>query len=855
MSSELSTGQRLRRERARLNWSQERLAEALGVTTHSINRWERDKVLPHPYYREQLCRIFDKKPEELFGSPEKEPESLPVWMVPHRRNLYFTGREDAIRYLRDTFATRKTGVSSQTCAISGLGGIGKTQVAVEYAYRYADEYRAILWARADSYQSLTTDFATFAHADLLNLPEQADTDQAQVVEAVKRWLRQHQGWLLILDNADDIEMVDDFIPVRSEGYVLLSTRSQLTGPGMESFELEKMGPEEGALLLLRRAKIIAEDALLISARDADRANAEGICRMLDGLPLALDQAAAYIEEKQSGLEAYQKLYQTHREALLKQRGAFSKREYPHSVATTWSLSFSQLDQAENASAADLLRLCAFLYPDGIPESLIIAGVGNSIANLQQFARDPLLLDHAIRTLRRYSLLRRNPETRQITMHRLVQTVLKDVMDKETHRAWAERAVCVMSEAFPRVEFATWPTCQAYLPHALLCADLIEQWDMQLLEAAQLLDRTAHYLLDHARYTQAETLCRRALSIRESMQGAEHLDTARTVHLLAIVCAAQSKYDAAEPLFQRALALYEQVAESEPYDAEVAKVLSGLAILYDDQGKYELSRPLHLRALALYEAQSNPDAIEMSECLSNLALHYFDLAEYDLAEPLYLRALAIQEHAPNPNHPGYAHTLHNLAALYFRRGKYEQAERYFLQALAIREQALGPFHPRVAATINNLAVVYERQNNLSKAEHFYLRALAIREQTLSPTHTDVANSLHNVATCYLLQGKYEQAEAHYLRSLAIHEQSFGPDHPYVAQNLNGLGRLYGAQGQYDRAASLFERALAIQEQTLGPEHLDIAITLERYAGVLKKMERVEQAASLEQRAQSIRAKHA
>ena len=861
MASALTTGQRLRRERERLNWSQERLAEALRVHTRSINRWENDKALPHGYYREQLCRIFNKKPEELFApledlpvTPKEEPASLDVWMVPHRRNQYFTGREDAIRYLRDAFTMRKTSVSSLTCAISGLGGIGKTQVAVEYASRYTDEYPVVLWARADSYQSLIADFATFARAGRLNLPEQADPDQAQVVEAVKRWLRQQKGWLLILDNADDIEMVDDFIPVRSEGHALLTTRSQLTGPGMKSFELEKLGPVEGALLLLRRARIIEADAPLSAAREADRINAEAISTLLDGLPLALDQAAAYIEEKQSGLAAYQKLYQTHHEALLKQRGA-GKREYSYTVATTWSLSFAQLDQAENPSAADLLRLCAFLYPDGIPESLILKGASSSISGVQQFARDPLLLDHAIRTLREYSLLRRTLETGHIIMHRLVQTVLKDAMDRETHRIWAERAVCVVSAAFPQAEFTTWSVCQEYLPHALICAELIDQWDMQLLEAAQLLDRTTQYLLDHARYTQAETLCRRALRIRESLQGAQHLDTAGTTHLLAMVCAAQGDYDAAEPLFQRALTIYESADTPGAHESEIAKILTGLAILYDEQGKYDLARPLHLRALALYEAQPHLNAVEMAECLSNLALHYFDLAEYDLAEPLYLRALAIQERAPNPAHPTYAHTLHNLAALYFRRGKYDQAERYFLQALAIREQALGPFHPRVAATLNNLAVIYERQEKLSEAEQYYLRALAIREQTLNSTHTDVANSLHNVATCYLIQGKYEQAESHYLRSLAIHEQALGLDHPNVAQNLNGLGRLYVAQGQYEQATSQFERALVIQEKALGPDHLAIAITLERYASVLKKMGQVEQAAALEQRARNIRAKHA
>jgi len=333
VQKEMSVGQRLRHERMLLNWSQERLAEKLGVTSLSINRWEHDKVLPQPYYREQLCQLFNKSPAELgfilqknvalvppippvspvsVTSPASPASVMPIWKMPHRRNMYFTGREDAMLSLHDLLTARKMGVTAQICALSGLGGMGKTQIAVEYAYRYADEYAAVLWARADSYQSLTTDFVTFVQADVLNLPEKADTDQAQLVEGVKRWLQQHKAWLLILDNADDIETVYDFLPTRGEGHILLTTRSQATGPGMKGFEIEKMGRAEGALLLLRRAKLIAEDASLDVASESERVEAEAICTMLDGLPLALDQAAAYIEENQSGLAAYQKLYQTHR---------------------------------------------------------------------------------------------------------------------------------------------------------------------------------------------------------------------------------------------------------------------------------------------------------------------------------------------------------------------------------------------------------------------------------------------------------------------------------------------------------------------------------------------------------------
>lgn len=845
---DMSVGQRLRRERLRLNWSQEKLAEKLGVSVPSINRWENDKVLPQPAYREQLCQLFGKSPEEL-GFVARD-STTPVWMVPQRRNLYFTGREDAIAYVRNAFAAKKAGIMLPICAISGLGGIGKTQVAVEYAYHYANDYEVVLWAGADSYQSLTTDFVTFARADLLDLPEKADPEQEQVVEAVKRWLQQHKAWLLILDNADDIEIAYDFIPTRGEGHILLTTRSLATGPGMKSIELVKMGREEGALLLLRRAKIIAADAPLEAAGESERAQAEAICALLDGLPLALDQAAAYIEENQSGFEAYQQLYQTHRTSLLQRRGIFSRRDYPQSVAATWSLSFEQLARADDAAPADLLRLCAFLSPDAIPEAMIAAGTSDQSSGLGRFD-DPFVLNDAIGTLRRYSLLRRNAEAKTLMIHRLVQTALKDEMGKEMHHVWAERSVRVVSRAFPEVEFATWDTCQQYLPHALSVAELIEQWDMQFPEAARLLERAGMYLLDLAQNAQAQILLQRAVNIREQIQGQEHLDTARALHLLAAAYAAQSNYEQAEPLFQRALALYERFAGAT--DPEIAKILTALAALYDDQGNYEQSRPLYLRAVAIYEALPNPNIVDMSECLTNLALHYFDLAEYKQAEPLLLRSLAMQESALGDMHPGVSHTLHNLASLYTNMGDYAQAEPLYRRALAIREQALGPLHPRVAATLNNLGVLCERQGRYTEAETFYLKALGIREQMFGPTHKDVANSLHNVARYYYRMGQYEQAEPLLLRSLAIHEQSFGPRHPNVAYNLNGLAELYEAQEQYERAESLFQRALDIQERSLGSEHLDVANTLEKYASLLDKMGQAEQARTLEQRAQAIRAK--
>jgi hypothetical protein len=202
-----------------------------------------------------------------------------------------------------------------------------------------------------------------------------------------------------------------------------------------------------------------------------RAQAEAIVKEMAGLPLALEQAGAYLEETGCGLSYYLTLYRQHRMDLLGLKGHLSP-EYPHTVATTWSLAFQQVEQA-NPAAADLLRLCAFLDPDAIPETLIAEGASTLGAKLKPVAAKPIKLNEAIGVLLTYSLVRRHPSTQTLAIHRLVQAVLKESMEPKTRRQWAERTVRAVEAAFPAVEFETWPRCRKYLPHALACTELIE----------------------------------------------------------------------------------------------------------------------------------------------------------------------------------------------------------------------------------------------------------------------------------------------------------------------------------------------------------------------------------------------
>ena len=778
--------------------------------------------------------------------PELSPLP-PLWNVPFPRNPFFTGQDGVLSQLANLLQSEQKTALTQPQAITGLGGIGKTQLALEYAYQHRQDYHAILWGRADTREALISTFVSIAH--LLGLPEEDEKDQMVTVEAVKTWLAGRSKWLFILDNTDELALAKDFIPPAFQGHLLLTTRAQVMGGLAHKLEVEVMRPETGALLLLRRASLIAPDAPLEQASPADVTVAKELSEEMGGLPLALDQAGAYIEEVSCSPQDYRRLYQIRRAELLKERGGVMP-DHPESVATTWSLAFQKVEQG-NPAASDLLRLCAFLHPDAIPEEMITKGAEHLGPQLQAMASDPLGLNKAIRALRAYSLLHRDSATHTLTIHRLVQAVLKESMNKQTQREWAERAVRAIDRAFPDVQVAFWPHCQRYLPHTLACAALIHQQELVFPEAAHLLHQTAHYLHERGQYGQVEVLLQHALVIYEKLRQAEHPNTARTLHELATFYLNQGQYAQAEPLYQHALTIREKTLGLEHTDT--ARTLHQLAQLYQDQGRYVQAEPLYLRALAIKEKALGPEHPSTASTLHDLAALYQAQGQYAQAESLYLRVLTISEKVLGPQHPHTASTLGALAQLYQNQGQHAQAEPLYLRALSIYEQVLGPKHPSTGTILHELARLYQNQGQYAQAEPLYLRALSIYEQVLIGEHPSIAATLHQLATLYQDQGQYAQAEPLYLRALTIKEKVLGPEHPDIAATLHALAALHRMQGQYTQAEPLYLRALTIREKVLGSEHPDTARTLYQLALLYQDQDQYTQAEPLYLRALTIREK--
>ncbi|TMC16863.1 MAG: tetratricopeptide repeat protein [Chloroflexi bacterium] len=535
-----------------------------------------------------------------------------IWNIPYPRNPFFTGQEVVLTQLATALKAGQAAALSQPQAITGLGGIGKTQIAIEFAYRHREEYQTVLWGFADTRESLVSGYLAIAH--LLDLPQKDAKVERIITEAVKSWMQTHGSWLLTLDHADGAQSLGRFAK----------------GIGVET-----MSQDVGALFLLRRAGLVGENDSLDAASSSNIATAKWICEELSGLPLALDQAGAYLEETQCGLVDYLGRYRTRRAALLLRRGGVIA-DHPDSVATTWSLSFERVEQ-QSPVAADLLRVCAHLSADAIPEEIVTQGATHLGPHLSKAGEDLLLLDEAIAVLGNYSLIRRDCKEETFSIHRLVQAVLTDAMLVETTKLWKKRVVQAMNAVFPDVASRKWEKCRRLLPHVLVCVTWIEQEQMTFPEVARLLTEVGSYLPLVARDVEAQLLLERALVIREQQLGREHPETIQS--------------------------------------------LKNLILLHYDAGDDDWAEPLLGRVLAIQDRQEEAEYPERASLLHDIACYCQTHKKITQIEPLIERVLAIWERL-GPLHPHMASLLYNLADLSISQGMYDQARWLRKHALVI-----------------------------------------------------------------------------------------------------------------------------------------------------------------------------
>lgn len=771
--------------------------------------------------------------------------AAPVYHFPQRQNRLFTDRAALLAELHMCFFSAPPHQPARV-ALYGLGGMGKTQVAQEYLQRFSHLYRSVLWLNAETRETLSGEISALAGKLALSRKEQTSTDQ--LFAAFKGWLQRQTNWLLVLDHLDDLTLPEQIVPCEGNGHVLLTTRIRASEEATTTLPVERFEITDGATFLLRRAKILPAGATLAQAEQASIELASTIALAMDGFPLALDQAGAFLAETGCGLAKYLDLLQSDRATLLGRRGRLiDTRDHPASVLVTLSLTIEKV-QALRPANLPLLHLLAFLQPDSIPYELLEAGAGEAREPLRRLLKHGPTLYEALGELQSYSLLHPLADSTTLSIHRMVQAVLVDTLTPRQRRQWASLVVRMVNRVFPATDFENWAACERYLPQAQHCAKLIATFHLPLAEGAQLLHRLGFYCYRQARYTEAESYLTQALTLHEAYTTADTQGTARILNTLGLLYYKLTRYTAAAEALQRALDLRQQALG--PEDLQTAESLHNLALLYTSQGNYQQAEDYYRRVLTIEARALGPDHIDSARTLNNLALLCFKRSQYAQAEHMYRQALTIYEQTLPPDHPDLLYPLDGLGNLAELRGEYQQATAFYQRALEICERAFGELHPETALSLNKLADIYEAEDQDQQAEALYQRARRIGEQVWGTEHPDIAIFLNNLAYLAEKQGAYEQAEAYYQRALAINEQTPGGEHAAVADVLNNLGVLYRDTQRLERAEQLLRRALAIRSQpSQAPS--DLAQSLSNLAELLMRRQAYAEAESLFQRAYTLR----
>jgi tetratricopeptide (TPR) repeat protein len=623
--------------------------------------------------------------EPINPSPEKEsPKTTIRLSLP---NPNFTGRQKFLSTLSQSLLQATT--SPKIFALVGNGGMGKTQIALQHAHNPENNFRYVWWLRSEEPATLLKDYISIARD--LHLPGWDLRDTDQTVKKVEFWL-EGQGesrWLLVFDNAKEPKDLERYVPVAGNGQIIITSRlsvwdgfAQLLMVGV--FQRDKMEGESVDFLLIRTGR-------------ADRKGASDLAAELGDLPLALEQAGAYIKESGISFSDYLARLKENRKELLRKG---KPQSYPESVATTWEISF-QAVQEENPSAGDLLSLFAFLAPDSIPRDLLEKGAKLLPEPLSLCVRNSGRLDDCISVLSRYSLI--SAADNLISIHRLVQAVVQDRLSLEDQRIWAESALRMVNDAFSfsQLDMESWKKCSRLSSHAISASEHAERLEVSSMETADLLNSLGRYLNKRMELASARAILERALAIDEKALGSEHPSVARDVNNLGSVLQDQGDLEGAKKCFQRSLAIDEKALG--PDHPSVAIRASNLGLVLRDQGDLERAK----------------------KCLQ--------------------RSLAIDEKALGPDHPSVAIRVNNLGLVLQAQGDLEGARKCFERALAIDEKALGSEHTSVAVDVNNLGSVLKAQGDLEGARRCAERALAI-EKRLGKDHPNsvlVRNNLRKL----------------------------------------------------------------------------------------------------------------
>jgi hypothetical protein len=770
-----------------------------------------------------LERQHDLKPRYRRRDGRRQP----FHVAGMRQSTYFADPAAHLPALHRLLAENERAALTAT-TVQGMGGVGKTQLALRFSHAFRDEYDGVWWFRAEENASLQEDCI-----ELCRELDIARADQEEPSRSVARWLKKQPRWLLVYDNVETSAAVAPHLPEAGEHHVIITSRNhELHDLAAAALDLAAWNEEEALDFLRPR---------LPEASDEER---RALARSLAGLPLALEQAGAYLGKTRIAVADYLAALDdfAQRERLLAREDSAL---CPLSVQATLSLAFERLSEP----ARELLGLCAWLAPEPIPEFLFTEKPGLLPPALAAVASDALTWGETVAELAAYGLCHRSGEGQRLSFHRLTLAAaqVRERGQEDCLRIQGLlRAACLEDSKLPK----HWPRYAAILPHVthldryLAAGWLDRRWH------AWLLDRIASYLhKGPALYTKSAQWFRRALELNLADLGEEHQYTLISMNNLAETFRAQGDLAGALDIHKSGLAICRHALGEEHPDTLTS--LNNLALTLQALGELAGALEHHKSVLAIrrrVQGEEHPDTVTSMENLAGILYAQGDL---DGARQLQKSALAVRHRVQGKEHPDTVTSINNFAVTLRAQGDLAGALELEKSALMIRCSLLGKEHPDTLMSMNNLAGTLYAHGDLDGALELHKSSLATRRHLLGEEHPDTLMSMNNLAVTFRAQGDLASALELQKSTLAIRRRVFGEEHPDTLMSINNLAHTLYDQGDLAGALELEKSVLAIRRRLLGDEHPDTLISISNLAETLSAQGNQADALELQKSALAIR----
>ncbi|USP79995.1 kinesin light chain 3 [Curvularia clavata] len=782
--------------------------------------------------KESALRRLQAEVEEIGSAPS---------IIPFSRNQSFVGRELHLAELEAKLFSNKQ--TTTTLAIVGPSGTGKSQLALEAAFRTKQNSRScsVFWMDASDRNSLYRSYTNVAQK--LSIPG-CDDDQADIKQVVERCVAtiSTRQCLLVLDNVECATIRPSGLPTTEATSADLtkflphSKSCSVIFTTTESNIAEALAPQNVVAL----HELTADTALrmLQSRLAAPFSNTEQqiamhLLRELLYLPLAIAQAAACMNASSMTVQQYQAQLDQHKDAALSCSGELTEGKQQEcvlrkTIAATLSLSISQAYNNDTVTV-DYLFIAACVDRKDISLDILEAA-------------SPRTREDAIKVLDKYALVTRRPAESALDIHRLVHDALRTRLQAQGQlQQWTQRAIVKLVEVFPNDDHNNRSKWRRLLPHALFTLSHIQTKDSNK-ERLDLAGKCATSLYNDGRYKEAEELQVQVMQTKKRVLGEEHPDTLDSTAKLAMTYRGQGRWGEAEELQVKVMQTQKRVLGEEHPDT--LNGMGNLASTYWNQGRWKEAEELEVQVMQTQKrvlGEEHPDTLIS---IGNLATTYSYQGRWKEAEELEVQVAQARKSVLGDEHPYTLASMVNLASTYWKQGRWGEAEELQVQVMQIQKRVLGEEHLNTLNSMGNLASTYRNQGRWKEAEELQMKVMQTHQSVLGEEHPDTLNSMGNLASTYSYQGRWKEAEELEVQVVQAEKRVLGEEHPDTLISVANLASTYRDQGRWGEAEELQVKVMQTQKRVLGEEHPSTLNNMGNLASTYSNQGRWKEAEELE-----------